>query len=215
MRPDHLRDLVADAIHGVERGHRILEYHRDLLAAHVTQLVVIQPIELTVAVGDRPGDPCVRGAGEPGDRLRRNAFARAGLTDDGQHLARVEFERDAADRLHYAVFCREADRQVVDPQKGTHAGAASPRRMRGSRTAYAKSTIVLNSTMKNAPNIVTPISGGRSRLRMASPAYSPTPFRLYTVSVRIAPPPTTCPKSSPNSVTIGIIELRSTWRMRT
>src|SRR6476646_1837660 len=215
MRPDHLRDLVADAIHGVERGHRILEHHRDLLAAHVTQLVVVQLVEFTAAIGDRPVNPCIRGAGEPGDRLRRNAVARAGLTDDGQHLARVQFERDAADRLHDTVFCREADRQVVDPQKGTHAGAASPSRMRGSNTAYAMSTIVLTSTMNDAPKSVTPISGGRSRLRMASPAYSPTPFRLYTVSVRIAPPPTTCPKSSPNSVTIGIIELRSTWRMRT
>ena len=36
-----------------------------------------------------------------------------------------------------------------------------------------------------------------------------------TTSVRIAPPPTMAPKSSPNMLTIGISELRSTWRVRT
>src|SRR5262249_51915661 len=150
------------------------------------------------------------------DRLRCNAFPGAGLADDRQHLARSQLERHAADGLHDAVFGGEADAQVVDLEDGfAHAGAASPSRIRGSSTAYAISTIVLNSTMKNAPNSVTPMSGGRSRLRMASPAYNPTPLRLYTVSVRIAPPPTTIPKSSPNSVTTGIIELRSTWRIRT
>ncbi len=178
MRPDHLGDLIADAIHGVQRGHRVLEHHRDLLAADVAQLVVVEPVELTAAVGDRTGDPGVRGAGEPGDRLRGNTFARTGLADDGQHLARLQLERDPADGLHDTVFGGEADREIVDLEDGAHAGAASPSRIRGSSTAYAKSTIVLNSTMKNAPNSVTPISGGRSRLRIASPAYSPTPLRL-------------------------------------
>src|SRR3954454_4424787 len=215
MCPNHLGDLVADAVDRIQRGHRILEHHRDLLAAHVAQLVVVEAVQLTVAVRDRPGDPGVGCPRQPGECLRRNAFARAGLADDGQHLAGLQLERDTADRQHDAVLGGETYLEVVDLEDGGHAGAASPSRIRGSSTAYAKSTIVLNSTMKNAPKSVTPISGGRSRLRIASPAYSPTPLRLYTVSVRIAPPPTTCPKSRPNNVTIGIIELRSTWRMRT
>ncbi len=55
-------------------------------------------------------------------------------------------------------------------------------------------------------------TGGTSSWPIDSAAYWPTPWRSKTVSVRIAPPPTTAPKSSPQSVTIGIIELRSTWR---
>src|SRR3981189_185951 len=170
MRADHLGDLVADAIHRVQRAHRVLEYHRDLFTADVAQLVVVESVELAIAVGDRSGDPCVGSSGQPGDRLCGNAFTRTGLADDGQHLARLQVERNAADRLHYAVLGGEADLEIVDLEDGAHAGAASPRRVRGSRTAYAMSTIVLNSTMKNAPNSVTPMSGGRSRLRMASPA---------------------------------------------
>ena len=66
-----------------------------------------------------------------------------------------------------------------------------------------------------APNIVTAISGGWSSWPIASAAYWPTPWRSKTASVRIAPPPTSAPKSRPQSVTIGIIELRRTWRSST
>ena len=57
--------------------------------------------------------------------------------------------------------------------------------------------------------------GGRSRLVIASAAYWPTPSRLKITSVMIAPPPIVAPKSSPKRVTIGISELRSTWRVIT
>ena len=64
--------------------------------------------------------------------------------------------------------------------------------------------------MKNVAKIVTPMIGGRSRLCTESAAYCPTPFRLKTVSVKIAPPPSTAAKSRPKSVTIGIREFRRT-----
>ena len=163
MRPDHLDDLVADAVDGVQRAHRILEDHGDLLAADVAQLVVVEPVELSAAVVDRAGDPGVGGPGQTGQRLRGDALAGAGFADDRQHLARGEIERDTVDRLDHAVFGGEADPKILDRQDRAHAGAASPSRMRGSSTAYRMSTIVLNSTMKNAPNITTAISGGRSR----------------------------------------------------
>ena len=44
VRADHLGDLVADAIDGVQRAHRVLEDHRDLLAADVPQLIVVSPL---------------------------------------------------------------------------------------------------------------------------------------------------------------------------
>ena len=49
--------------------------------------------------------------------------------------------------------------------------------------------------------------GGRSKLLIDCAAYCPTPCRSKTVSVRIAPPPSTAAKSSPNSVTIGISDV--------
>ena len=77
------------------------------------------------------------------------------------------------------------------------------------------STIALNRTMKNAPNIVIASTGGTSSAWIDSGAYWPTPWMSNTVSVRIAPPPSTAAKSRPQSVMTGISELRSTWRRST
>src|SRR5262249_34139839 len=110
---------------------------------------------------------------------------------------------------HDAVLRREVDVQVVDLEEllghRRYVG-----RMRGSRTAYARSTTALKNTMKNAPKSVTPMIGGRSKFAIDCAAYCPTPCKSKTVSVRIAPPPSTAAKSRPKSVTIGISELRST-----
>ena len=38
MHPDRLADLVADREQRVQRSHRVLEDHRDPLAAHVAHL---------------------------------------------------------------------------------------------------------------------------------------------------------------------------------
>ena len=62
--------------------------------------------------------------------------------------------------------------------------------------------------MNMAPYRVTAMIGGRSKLLIDWYAYCPTPCRSNTVSVRIAPPPSTAAKSSPNSVMIGISDRR-------
>src|SRR5439155_22103870 len=49
--------------------------------------------------------------------------------------------------------------------------------------------------------------GGRSRSPTDCAAYQPTPFRSKTVSVRIAPPPSTAAKSSPKRLLIPIVSL--------
>ena len=78
--------------------------------------------------------------------------------------------------------------------------------MRGSRTAYRRSTSALKKTMKNAPNNVTPMIGGRSKFPIDNAAYWPTPCRSKTVSVRIAPPPRTPAKSG------GLSDVRIIFR---
>ena len=135
MRVDHLGDLIADAVYGVQRGHRILEDHRDLFAADVAKLIVIKSVELAAPIVDGSGDPSVWRLCQTGQRLRGNAFAATGFADDGQYFAGGKFERNAVDRLHNAVFGGEADPKVVDAQERAHVGAASPSRMRGSRRA--------------------------------------------------------------------------------
>ena len=96
VRADHLDDLIADAVDGVQRRHRILEDHRDVLAADVAQLVVARARSRS-----RPSnrtEPAIVGvgcAGQPEQGLRGDALAGAGFADDRQDLALGQVERDA------------------------------------------------------------------------------------------------------------------------
>src|SRR6476646_10365661 len=74
---------------------------------------------------------------------------------------------------------------------------------------------MLKNTTKKAPYRVSAISGGRSRWATDSWAYCPTPSSPKIGSIRITVPPTTAPKSSPNSVTTGIRQARSVCRTST
>ena len=42
MAHQHLDDLLADGVARIERGHRLLEDHRDAVAAQIAQLAVRQ-----------------------------------------------------------------------------------------------------------------------------------------------------------------------------
>ena len=95
---------------------------------------------------------------------------RDGGMETAKDLPGVDVERHALDGGHHTLVGGEGDAQVLDTQQRAHTGAASPRRIRGSRNAYRMSTTVLKKTMKNAPNMVTAISGGRSSLPIAWPA---------------------------------------------
>src|SRR6266513_2900568 len=91
-------------------------------------------------------DTRVRGARQAQERHRRDGLAGPGLPDDGQDLAGVELEGDAIHRLDDALLGHERHLQVPDLKQSL----AHVKRIRGSRYAYAMSTIVFSSTMKKA-----------------------------------------------------------------
>ena len=120
MRLDHLDDLHADALHRVERRQRILEDHRDLLAAGTAgdlglgtdQLDAVEhwPIPMILALlGSRPIRPRnVTDLPEPDSPT--TASSSPLLTD----------EVDAAHRLHLARQCGERDPEVIELQCNGH-----------------------------------------------------------------------------------------------
>ena len=116
--------------------HRILEHHRDLLAADIAQLVVVEAGEL--AGRGRSTEPVILALG-----ARVSPVIVCAVTllpqPDSPTMASTsparEVERHPVDRLYDAVFGGEADLEVVDREDGAHAGAASPSRIRGSSTA--------------------------------------------------------------------------------
>jgi hypothetical protein len=124
-----LGELVAHAEERVQRGQRVLEDHRDLLAADLTHLLVgereqVAPLEEHLAAHAR-----VVEAREPHDGEAGDALARARLAHDAQRAPLLDRVGDAVDGLHDAVVGVEPDGEVADlEQRAAHAS-----RTRGSR----------------------------------------------------------------------------------
>ena len=55
MQLDDLADLPLDRVQRIERGHRFLEHHGDVVAAHLPQVALIGAEQLRAAEADRAG----------------------------------------------------------------------------------------------------------------------------------------------------------------
>src|SRR6184192_3119166 len=109
MRLERLADLPADGQHRVERGHRVLEDHRDLAAADPPQLPVAER-EQVLAAEERGAAGHAAGAREDAQqRERGDALAAARLADDAEGLADPDLEGDAVDGVDGAAVGAELD----------------------------------------------------------------------------------------------------------
>jgi CheY-like chemotaxis protein len=111
---DGLDELLPDRVDGIERGHRILEDHRDLAPADLPQprllggqQVLALPQRLAARDGVAPGV-------QAHDGEVRDALAAPGLAHDAQHLALLDREVDSVDGLDYTVVGVEMRSQVFD-----------------------------------------------------------------------------------------------------
>ena len=94
-----LGDLLADRVDRVQRGHRLLEDHRDLVAADRAHLALGELEQILARRrAPRPFDAPGRMRDEPHDRERGHALAAARFADDAERAALGDVERDAVDR---------------------------------------------------------------------------------------------------------------------
>src|SRR5439155_24455438 len=111
---DRLDELVPDREGAVEARQRLLEDHRDLLAAHVPpaapgELHEILPLEEDLASLDHHGR-----RDEPEDREDGERLAAPALADDPEHLPTLDREGDVLDRRDGAAGAADRRRQVAD-----------------------------------------------------------------------------------------------------
>ena len=118
VRLERLADLPADRQHRVERGHRVLEDHRDLAAADRAQLLVVQREQVAAVEHRRAARDAAVAREDPEQRERGDALAAARLADDPERLARRDVERDPVDRVDEPALGAEVDVQVVDDEEG-------------------------------------------------------------------------------------------------
>ena len=67
VQPDRLRHLVADRLRGVERAERVLEDHRDVIAADLAQVKLGQADQFPAVQLDRAADDGSPGRQQPHD----------------------------------------------------------------------------------------------------------------------------------------------------
>ena len=102
VQHQRLGDLLADAQHRVEAGHRLLEHHRDLGAAQPAHRLLalagqVADGALAVAEADRAGlDPAAREVEQAGDGERGDGLAGAALAHHRDGLAFGDGEIEGA-----------------------------------------------------------------------------------------------------------------------
>ncbi len=125
MEPQRLGDLVADRQHRIERGHRLLKDHRDLVAADVSHLGFFELYQVLSIEGDRAADDLSGWVGDQAhDRQRGHGLAAAGLANHRQRLAPPQREGDVVDRFHDPRTSEEVGAQTfdIDDCRGVFAG---------------------------------------------------------------------------------------------
>ncbi len=106
MQHQHFRDLLANRENRVERGHRLLKNHGDLVAPNGAHRLGGKPGEIAPLVEDAPRADRNRRIGQqPQDREGRDAFATAGFADKAQHLSHADLEGDVL-----------RERRISDPE---------------------------------------------------------------------------------------------------
>ena len=121
VQAHRLGDLVAHGEDRIERGHRLLEDHGDLVAADLAHLFLVELGEVPPLVTDLAADDAPRALLEElHHRQRGDALAAARFADQAHGLAFRDGERDAVDGTDFAVGCEKRRLEVVDLQQDTH-----------------------------------------------------------------------------------------------
>ena len=117
MGANPLCDLHPHAIQRVQRGERVLEDHRQLVAAQRAHTPLGQRQQIDALEHDPPGDARPLGAGQPDRAQRAHALARARLAHDPKRAAVGNLEGDAVHGVHHPAFGGELHVQVLDLQQ--------------------------------------------------------------------------------------------------
>src|ERR1700694_1113072 len=115
MQPYRLGDLVSDPHHRIERGHRLLENHRNAISPDLPHPVLVEIEKIGSFELNRAADDPAGGVGdEAHDRQRGHALAATGFAHDRQRLATADVERDVVDGLEQPRTREEHRPQPLD-----------------------------------------------------------------------------------------------------
>ena len=112
MQAQGFDELPADGEAGVEAAAGLLEDHRHVLAHQPPPLAVGNAQQVMPGKAQGLGPHAARVGDEPHQGHHRHALAGPRLAHDAQHLALVQRQAHAFDRMHDAALGGEIDVQV-------------------------------------------------------------------------------------------------------
>ena len=116
---ERLADLLLHGVEWIERGHRLLKDHRDLVAAHIAQGSLVGGEQLLPLEQHRAAGVMRRRVGEElDDRERRDRLAGPRLADERHRLLLIDIEGHAADGMNRRVALAEVHLEVADLEEG-------------------------------------------------------------------------------------------------
>src|SRR5262249_5591833 len=121
---DDLEDLIPDREGWVERGHRLLEDHRDLVATQLAKLRCRQADEVGSLEPHRAaGHAPWRLGHKTHDAVRHDALATAALADDAKGVPGEERKANAVQGAELTVISGEIRAQLADLEQRRRAVA--------------------------------------------------------------------------------------------
>src|SRR5690606_14756374 len=119
VQDQHFADLVANGVDRVERGHRLLEDHGDLLAAHTAHRLLGSLKQVLAGKADAAGlEFSAHDIGKPHDGQRGHGLAGAAFADDRHGSA----GRDGKGQVFHDPIVAETDGQALDGEQGRGGG---------------------------------------------------------------------------------------------
>ena len=128
LEAEHGGDLLADPLHRVERGHRVLRDQRDVAAEERAARALGHGDEVAAVEQDRAAGDAGAAGQEVEDGAGDHRFSGAGFADEAAHFAGRYGEIDAAKERQRGAAA-DGDVEVVDLESGGH------RRCTGSKVA--------------------------------------------------------------------------------
>ncbi len=106
-------DLETHGVAGVQRGHGVLEDHRQVLADDLPALASVEAEHVLAVEAQGVGGDDAGVIDQAHQRHHGHGFTRTRLADDGQDFALVHAQVEAIDHWH-GVLVAEADIEILD-----------------------------------------------------------------------------------------------------
>src|SRR5207248_10071546 len=107
-------NLLADSIDRIERGHRVLKDHGDVVAAKLSHPLFRKVQKILALEKNLSVNNLSRRRNQTHDRERRDGFPSAGFSDDAQQLALLNIKAHAVNSAHESGACWKMCLKIFD-----------------------------------------------------------------------------------------------------